>query len=424
MTANAAQKSAEIQIYEHIGENWWTGEGISARKFNRDLKALGDINHITLRINSPGGAVFEGNTIYNILRSHPATVHVVIDGLAASIASIIAMAGDSIEMPENAYMMIHNPSSCICGESRDMRKLADMLDTLKEGLVATYVNRTGMDKATIVKMMDDETWMTAEMAVDMGFADKVTEPVKAAALFEPAAFGTFRHMPKSVAAAYVANGQDAVESQIVTEEKETPTMATQNPTAPVAPVLDLTNPEVQAAIAAAAQSAVAPMVAQVNEQRMVAVRERFTALTKSSNLTPAQATLFGDLAEVLMKTDTKLKFSVENDGSNEQQGTALEALFALAGTMQHNLLGEQVATESAKQPVAGQSVSAKGWTPDLSNVPESQAGCVGAYIMDQYITNVLMAKNPEMDYAKAAAIAEKDNELQKLIAQHDQAYKS
>ncbi|MCK5219101.1 Clp protease ClpP, partial [bacterium] len=122
-----AEKKVEILIYDQIGEDWF-GDGVQAKKFAEELRDLGDIETIELRINSPGGSVWDGNAIYNTLRGHKATVNVTIDGLAASIASVIAMSGDTITMPENALMMIHNPATIAFGEAEEMRKAANMLD--------------------------------------------------------------------------------------------------------------------------------------------------------------------------------------------------------------------------------------------------------------------------------------------------------
>src|SRR5260370_34258725 len=122
-------KTAEISIYDEIG-----GWGISARSFIAELNSL-DAENITLRIHSPGGSTSEGSAIYNALERHPATINGSIDGLAASMASVIAMAGDTVSMAENALMMIHNPWTTTSGESEEMRKSADLLDIIKSKLV-------------------------------------------------------------------------------------------------------------------------------------------------------------------------------------------------------------------------------------------------------------------------------------------------
>ena len=164
--------TAEIVIYDQIGQSMW-GDGYGAKKFNADLKALGNVKNISVRLNSPGGDVFEGLTILNRLLAHKATVTIYIDGLAASIASVIAMAGDKIVMAENALFMIHNPWSFAMGTSEDMRATADTLDKVKEALLTAYTGQSSLDEHKISALMDAETWMTAKEGLDMGFIDEI-----------------------------------------------------------------------------------------------------------------------------------------------------------------------------------------------------------------------------------------------------------
>jgi len=179
MQALAAPNAAEISIYDEIG--MW---GVTAKQFISDLKALGDVKDITVSINSPGGSVFDGLTIYNALRASGANVTVKVMGIAASIASIIAMAGKKIIMPENTFMMIHNPLNAIYGNADDMREMADILDKVGSSLVATYVARTGKSEEEVKALMDAETYMTAAEAKELGFADEVIPAVEAKAAFE------------------------------------------------------------------------------------------------------------------------------------------------------------------------------------------------------------------------------------------------
>lgn len=182
-----AEKSAEVLIYEDIGESFFS-EGIGAKQFAKELKALGDITQLDVRINSPGGSVFEGQAIYSQLKNHKASKTVYIDGLAASIASVIAMAGDTIVMPKNATMMIHDPWSMAVGTADDMRKMAEALDTVKSGILAAYRDKSGLDDGTISELMSEETWMDADEAAEWGFVDQVEEPVQIAAHFDLARF--------------------------------------------------------------------------------------------------------------------------------------------------------------------------------------------------------------------------------------------
>lgn len=182
------QGSAEILIYDEIGFF-----GITAKQFIEELKALGDVKNITLRINSPGGDVFDGLAIFNVLQGHPAEILVMIDGIAASIASVIAMAGDRIIMPDNAFMMIHDPTGVVIGTAEDMRKLADNLDSIKTALVSAYRKKSGQTDEKIMELMSEETWLTGQEAVDLKFADEVSEPAQIAARFD---LSKFKHPPK------------------------------------------------------------------------------------------------------------------------------------------------------------------------------------------------------------------------------------
>jgi ATP-dependent protease ClpP protease subunit len=168
---------AEILLYDEIGE-WW---GKSAKDFVKEIKDLGDISNITLRINSAGGEVFDAQTMYSYLRTHKAHKTVRIDGLAASAASFLAMAGDKIIMPANAMMMIHNPVMFSWGEAEDMRKAANFLDKVRDTIAAVYVAKTGLDQNKIKSMMDEETWMTANEALSLGFCDETDEAIEIAA---------------------------------------------------------------------------------------------------------------------------------------------------------------------------------------------------------------------------------------------------
>lgn len=181
--ASSKKDTAEIVMYGTIGEddNW---DDVTAKQFSNDLKQYENYKNIDLRINSPGGSVFAGQAIYTMLKRHSAKITVYIDGVAASIASLIAMAGDKVIMPANAVMMIHNPWSFAIGNSSDMRKSADTLDKIRDSMLAAYISKTGMDKDELIALLDEETWMTAETAVEKGFADEVEESVKIAACLD------------------------------------------------------------------------------------------------------------------------------------------------------------------------------------------------------------------------------------------------
>lgn len=172
----------------------------SAAGFRDALKSLGDVKTINLHINSPGGSVFEGIAIYNMLKQSKAHINVYVDGLAASIASVIAMSGDTIFMPSNAMMMIHNPWTFAMGNAQELRKQADDLDRITQSSVQCYLEKAGdkLDQKTLKDLMDDETWLTAQQAVDYGLADEVMGANKAAACVDKQYSKLFKHVPKQL----------------------------------------------------------------------------------------------------------------------------------------------------------------------------------------------------------------------------------
>ncbi len=180
---NQSGQPAELLIYDVIGD--WAG--LSARQLVNTLKDI-EADEITVRINSPGGSVFDGIAIYNALRYHSAHIHVRIEGLAASIASVIAMAGDTIHMAENALLMIHNPFGWVGGDAEELRKMADMLDKTTEVIAQTYCSRCELESDAVKQLMDDETWFTAAEAQQKGLIDNIDSPVKMAASFDLSGF--------------------------------------------------------------------------------------------------------------------------------------------------------------------------------------------------------------------------------------------
>jgi ATP-dependent Clp endopeptidase proteolytic subunit ClpP len=181
VNAAGGKKTAAIHILDAI--SWWTGN--DARTFQQRLAAL-DVEELDVYINSPGGSVFEGVTIYNLLVAHPATVNVHVLGLAASIASVIMLAGDTVNIAENAMVMIHEPSAGIYGRAKDYRQVADVLDKITESILNTYEARTKLTRDQLREAMTDkDTYYTADEAVMAGFATKKVTAMKAAALWNP-----------------------------------------------------------------------------------------------------------------------------------------------------------------------------------------------------------------------------------------------
>src|SRR5690606_2072539 len=174
-------KVGELLLYGEISDFTWWGDEVTPRQFREDLEALGDIDELRVYINSPGGDVFAGQAILSTLKRHKARKVVYVDGLAASAASVVAMAGDVIRMPRNSMMMIHNVWTIAVGDANELRGVADALDRISETIVAAYEEKTGLERDAIKAMMDAETWMTAEEAVEKGFADEIEEAKQVAA---------------------------------------------------------------------------------------------------------------------------------------------------------------------------------------------------------------------------------------------------
>lgn len=184
--ATKTDEGLELSILDEIGIY-----GTSAEAFINDVKEYDDVESINLTINSPGGSVFDGLAIYNYLSSHKAKVNIEVLGIAASSASVIAMAGDTITIPEDGFLMIHSPWSGAVGDADEMRSTADVLDKIQETLINIYVKRTGLDKEVITDMVNKETWLTGSEALELGFATHTNEMAVAAL-----AKGMERHFKK------------------------------------------------------------------------------------------------------------------------------------------------------------------------------------------------------------------------------------
>ncbi len=191
----AVHSDGTVMIYGFVGDDC---DELDAKTIISQIKALGDRDRLDVHINSGGGFVFEGLAIYNYLNTYDGEVVVHVDGLAASMASVIAMSGDQIIMPENALMMIHNPWDISIGDAEQLRKDADMLDKTKESLISIYVAKTGISVDEVSALMDAETWMSGTDALEQGFATEVTDSVDMAASLRGADVSTFKHVPESL----------------------------------------------------------------------------------------------------------------------------------------------------------------------------------------------------------------------------------
>nr|WP_317630064.1 ClpP-like prohead protease/major capsid protein fusion protein [Shewanella sp. SM72] len=258
----AQNGNAELMIYDEIG-----GWGITAKQFASDLQALGKVGTITARIHSPGGDVFEGMAIYNMIKGHPANKICYIDGLAASMASVIAMAFDEIIIPENAMMMIHKPWGGTLGDADDMRKYADLLDKVEGNLVGAYQQKTGLPEDELHALLAAETWLTGREAVEKGFANTLTDPLQMAASLNSKRLKDFTNMPEHLKNLFAPKGN-------------IPSPAPQPAPAPSAQVpTPITVPVAQPDAATIQAAAIA-----FNTQRMTGINAAFAAFPQLDDL--------------------------------------------------------------------------------------------------------------------------------------------
>lgn len=192
------EKTAELTLYGEISDYSWWGDEVTPKEFKEDLDALGDIDVLNVYINSPGGDVFAGQAIYSMLKRHKAKINVYIDGLAASIASLIAMAGDKVIMPANAMMMIHNPWTWGMGNSNDFRKLADDLDKIRDSMIVAYEKKSALMINEIIEIMDAETWLSAQDCLDYGLADEIEETKEVAASVDKKYLAIYQNIPEGL----------------------------------------------------------------------------------------------------------------------------------------------------------------------------------------------------------------------------------
>jgi ATP-dependent Clp protease, protease subunit len=320
----AQAKGAEIVIYDEIG-----AFGIPAKAFLDELRTLGPVAELTVRINSPGGSVFDGVAIYNALKRHDARVTVWIDGIAASIASMIAMAGNEVVMPENAILMLHDPSALVIGTASDMRGMADALDKMKAGMVAAYRDKSGRDDAEIEALMAAETWLSADEAVDLGLADRVEQPVRMAAHFD---LSCFRNTPPQLAAPLTHPQEDAMSDPNKTSSSKHDTTKAAAPSRNAGTAMDAqpaqvaTNAPPAEPVAAAPQATSEPQTAAADTSP-VAGRPTSAAAAPAS---PAPVTTVGALQRTAQVID------LEDVRADERQATLayvseVHELCALAG---------------------------------------------------------------------------------------------
>lgn len=171
MSAKTQGAKLRLEIYDTIGPSW--AGMVDTKSVAAALRAAGSVSEISVHINSPGGSAFEGLGIFNVLREHPAKINVVVDGVAASSASLIAMAGDTITVANNALMMIHEPWSVVTGEIKDLEKAITALGKVRDAAITTYAARSRQSPQWVADKMAATTWFSATEAVAAGFADAI-----------------------------------------------------------------------------------------------------------------------------------------------------------------------------------------------------------------------------------------------------------
>jgi len=196
---NIRNEVAEVLLYDMIGEDSFFGGGISAKTFRDQVKGI-KAKTMNLRINSPGGSVTEASAMLNTLDEWKGRIEVDIDGLAASAASFIAMAGDTVRVATNGLVMIHDPMAGVVGRADDMRRTADLLDKVREQILDAYERKSDAGREQLGAWMAAETWFTGQEAVDAGLADSVTEPLRMAACADPAILAKlgYKNVPETV----------------------------------------------------------------------------------------------------------------------------------------------------------------------------------------------------------------------------------
>lgn len=279
----AADESAEVRIYDSIGSGFFE-DGVTAKAFADALSGMSKVKTINVRINSPGGAAFEGLAIYNTLKNHPAKKIVHVDGMAASIASVIAMAGDEIRIAKNGFVMVHEPSSYARGKSTDLRRIADMMDKVKNQLVDIYVERTGQPRADIEQMVAAETWMDSTEAKAKGFATDIGPKVTVAASFD---LSQFSNAPDDLKAMLVASA-----GQVPVQNKEATVMSQDQKPAPATVAELKALPQVTSEFIVAQIEAGATFV-QAQSAWMAKLAEKVTASNAEVEQLKAKAALPG-----------------------------------------------------------------------------------------------------------------------------------
>ena len=354
--AMGAMSAAEIFIYGDIGESWWA-ETVSAAQFVKDLAAL-DAERITIRINSMGGSVPDGIAIHNAIKRHKAATTTVVDGMALSIASLIALAGDTVEMAENATMMIHAPWTVVGGNAVDLRATADLLDTWAAAMATSYAAKSGQSNEAVMALLTDgkDHWYTAAEALGAGFVDSVITALPVAASAQPLDPSRYRNVPAALAAGAAA--------------PSTPVAA---PAAPVTPVAAATStsencmsqnqtPAAPAPGAALDADAIRAQALADDQARRAGIRAKFTPFLAKAGVPELAEACASDAACTVQAAADKLLTHIGKDitpvagtivtvmdEADKRRGAVMDALMVRANVAS----SEQRKTVQAHNPFRG-----------------------------------------------------------------------
>lgn len=325
--ALAAPRRAEVFIFGDIGETWY-GESVIAAEFVRDFAAL-DADHITVRISSYGGSVTDGIAIYNAIKRHPAETTVSIESVAASIASLIAMAGDTVEIAENARLMIHAPWGGMYGNATALREFADYLDGWAGAMATSYAQKTGKPLDEILTLLTDgiDHWYTATEAKDAGFADDITNAIPLAASLD---LSRYKHsLPHAAAAVFIKQENSNMLTPIKTQaaEPQVPVAAV------IAPNAQQSEAEIKAAVLAderirrdAITASFKPFVANAGVNELLAICHNDTNCTDRE----ANAKLLAHLGKGAESASGGYVAVIEDEKDKFRKGVA-NSLMARAG---------------------------------------------------------------------------------------------
>ena len=314
----------ELILHGTIGQDWF-GDGIVASDVIQALADVGRQTDVTVRVNSGGGIATEGAAIYAALRNHAGDVNIVVEGIAASAASIVAMAGDSIVMSQGSVMMIHEPFGFTAGTASDHQKSIDALNTLATAMAGVYAERTGRDLAAERQIMTNETWMTAADAVAQGYADKVAGDEPANEEIAPFNYALYARAPKPLVAAARSKGwgigKAAVRPAETTAINET--VALLRELLAARPKAEVTQPEIPAE-----EAAIVPEETAMTEAEKKAAADAKAAADKIAADTQAAAiTAAVDKAVA----DAVPKAAADAVAADRKRGQEIEALCSLAG---------------------------------------------------------------------------------------------